>query len=229
MLLGVGAAVGWYLWLARRLGQASPHSWTILLSALFFGSLGAKLMSVALVAGQYPTFGFIQFLYSGRSIIGGLLGGWLGVVLVKRVLGLRARQGNLIAPAAALGIAVGRIGCLLGSCCYGKPTSLPVGIDFGDGQFRHPTQVYEALFALGLFIYFNLENAKHPAPGILFQRFLLAYFSFRFLVGFLRTEPDCWLGLGVFQLFSLVAVALLLWRGWRSRRERQQLRHPLSA
>jgi len=212
MTLGVGAALLVFWHQSRRWGPSSPHSGTIILSALFFGSLGAKLMAVALHAGQYRSFGLLEFLYSGRSILGGLIGGWLGVKLVKWWLGITTRHGNAIAPAAALGIAIGRVGCFLGSCCYGKPTHSPFGVDFGDGQRRHPTQLYEAVFALGLCWYFMRENAKHPAPGVLFKRFLLAYLTFRFLIEFLRVEPVCCLGLTIFQVVSLLVVSWILAR-----------------
>jgi prolipoprotein diacylglyceryltransferase len=212
MLLGVAAAIGWYVYESRKTGPANPHSWTIILSALFFGSLGAKLMAVALNAGHYSSFGLMQFLYSGRSILGGLIGGWIGVRLVKWWFGITTRHGNAIAPAAALGIAIGRLGCLLGSCCYGKPTTLPWAVDFGDGVSRHPTQVYETVFAVALFVYFSKENRKNPAPGILFKRFLVAYFGFRFLVEFIRIEPQCCLGLSVFQVVSLLVVTAMLAR-----------------
>jgi len=207
MVLGIVAAIGWFRHQSRLEGPADPHSWTIILSALFFGSLGAKLMAVALSAGRYPSFGVIQFLYAGRSIVGGLIGGWFGVKLVKRVLGIHTRHGNAIAPAAALGLAVGRLGCLLGSCCYGKPTTGLIAVDFGDGQRRHPTQLYEALFDLALFAWLVRANRRHPPPGRLFRHFLFAYFSFRFFIEFIRAEPVVWLGLTVYQWFSLAVVA----------------------
>lgn len=210
MVLGVVAAVVCCRQQSRFVAPANPHTWTIILSALFFGSLGAKLMALALNARQYGSFGFIPFLYSGRSIIGGLIGGWFGVRLVKRLLGINTRLGNAIAPAAALGIAIGRIGCFLGSCCYGKPTTCLLGIDFGDGQLRHPTQLYESLFALGLFAYLARKNRQRPPPGLLFKQFLLAYFSFRFLIEFIRIEPPCCFGLTVFQLLSLVIIAFVV-------------------
>jgi len=216
MVLAVGGALLVFWQQSRARGPANPHSGTIILSALFFGSLGAKLMAVVLHAGQYPSFGLTQFLYSGRSILGGLLGGWAGVKLAKGWFGITTRHGNAIAPATALGIAIGRIGCFLGSCCYGKPTHCGLGVDFGDGQPRHPTQLYEALFALGLFFYFVRENAKDPPPGVLFQRFLIAYLSFRFLIEFIRVEPPCCLGLTVFQFISLLAVIFILWARRRS-------------
>ena len=54
-----------------------------------------------------------QWAYGNRSILGGLVGAWLGVHVAKRLCGYQLRTGDLFAPAVALGMAVGRIGCLL--------------------------------------------------------------------------------------------------------------------
>jgi phosphatidylglycerol:prolipoprotein diacylglycerol transferase len=211
MALGVLSAISWYFYESHKASGRDKHSWTIILSALFFGSLGAKLLTASIYVRQYDTFGFVQFLYSGRSIIGGLIGGWIGVVLAKRCFKIRSKHGNAIAPAAALGMAIGRLGCFLGSCCYGIPTTSWVGIDFGDGIRRHPTQLYEAIFDLGLFAYFSYRNRSPQPPGILFRQFLMAYFVFRVLIEFIRTEPRIYPGLSVFQVLSLIMLGVLAW------------------
>ena len=54
-----------------------------------------------------------QWAYGNRSVLGGLVGAWLGVHVAKRAVGYRLRTGDLFAPAVALGMAVGRVGCLL--------------------------------------------------------------------------------------------------------------------
>jgi phosphatidylglycerol:prolipoprotein diacylglycerol transferase len=214
MALGIGVALI-YFWLNKpKPTNPERHAWVIIPGALLFGSIGAKLMALVLVSPQFGKLGWMQFLYSGRTIVGGLLGGWLGVMLLKKLLGIRSRYGNVIAPAACLGIALGRMGCFLGSCCWGKPTSLPIAINFGDGQLRHPTQIYEALFCLGLFIYLHLKNRCEQPPGSLFRQFLLAYFSFRFVIEFLRDEPVMLLGLTAFQVVSAVMVLALLAKYW---------------
>lgn len=224
MTLGVVAAILYYACTERASVPRHPHSWTILLSALFFGSLGAKLASVALNAPEFRTFGLTEFLYSGRSILGGLIGGWIGVRLVKKRLGITTRHGNAIAPAVALGIAIGRLGCFLASCCYGRPTTVPWAIDFGDGQLRHPTQLYESLFALALFVWLAHENRQHPPPGRLFRQFVVAYCGFRFLIEFLRVEPRCCLGLTAFQVLSLSLIAWVLGAaGWTALRRSSQV------
>lgn len=222
MFLGVLTAIAWYLYQSRKASSGTnPHSWTILLSALLFGSLGAKLLAVAIHAGKYETFGFIQFLYSGRSIIGGLIGGWIGVKIAKHWFGIGTRHGNAIAPAAALGIAIGRLGCFLASCCYGVPTTAAIGVDFGDGHPRHPTQLYEAIYAFALFVWLTARNCSPQPPGLLFRQFLIAYLGFRFAIEFIRVEPHLAAGLSIFQILALAMIAVVLVSLARSRRSVQ--------
>ena len=182
----------------------SGAAYPIALAAFFGGLIGAKLPVVILNLQQGWSW---QALLAGRTIVGGLVGGTLGVLLVKRLLGIRGRHGNSFAAPIALGMAVGRVGCLLAGCCAGIPTTLPWGVDFGDGIPRHPTQVYEALFCLSAF--FILQRARRTArPGHLLSAYFSAYFGFRFLVEFLRPHPMV-AGLTVYQWICVAGLLLL--------------------
>lgn len=142
---------------------------------------------------------------SGRTIVGGILGGFLAVWAVKRRLGITQRLGNYLVPSLCVGIFLGRIGCFLAGCCYGTATSVPWAVDFGDGLSRNPTQVYEALFVLGMLVYAQSTLEKHP-PGRLFRIFMIAYFSWRFGIEFLRVNPTWHFGLTAYQATSLGVV-----------------------
>jgi phosphatidylglycerol:prolipoprotein diacylglycerol transferase len=147
-----------------------------------------------------------QTLLAGRTIAGGLVGGTLGVLFIKKKLGIQGRYGNLLAAPIALGMAIGRIGCLLHGCCFGTPFRR--GIDFGDGIARHPTQAYEMLFCLIAF--FLLQRARRTAPpGSLLTRFFLAYFVFRFVEEFIRPHPIQF-GLTPFQWICIAGTIILL-------------------
>ncbi len=205
--LGLAAGL-WVYWReARRQRATGQNTFFILMAGLTGGVLGAKIPILVqewdTLVARFPDPGP---LISGRSIVGGLVGGALAVILVKRWLGICDRRGNLFAPAIALGVAVGRIGCFLEGCCYGVPTRLPWGVDFGDGIPRHPTQLYECLFLLGLFLVLHRAQGRVTTPGLLFRALMIAYMSFRFLVEFIRVEPAGWLGLTIFQWVALLAV-----------------------
>ena len=103
---------------------------------------------------------------AGKTIVGALIGGLITVEWAKRRLGIAHRTGDLFALPLCLGIAIGRVGCFLTGLedhTVGVRTTLPWGIDFGDGP-RHPTQLYEILFVilLGLGI---LWYARRPHSG----------------------------------------------------------------
>lgn len=212
MALGIVVGGLWYWYEARKERQADENTFLIGAAAIIGGAFGAKLLELIV----NPAFVIAHFsdpaaLLSGRTIIGGLLGGWFAVRMTKRWLKIEGRRGNLFAPAVALGVTVGRIGCFFRGCCYGTPTGLPWGVDFGDGISRHPTMIYEAIFTLGVFFYLLHRKRQHPAPGALFTVFLNAYFVFRFMVEFIRVEPQLW-GLSVFQWISLLALIAINWQ-----------------
>ena len=114
VLLGVLAAGLVFVHEARRRGQTDERILYVVMGALVGGAifmrLGTWLQHVDLRQNASLAE---QWLYGNRSILGGLVGAWLGVHVVKRLTGYTARTGDLFAPAVALGMAVGRIGCLL--------------------------------------------------------------------------------------------------------------------
>jgi len=210
MLLGLATGL-LILWMeARRNRSMSENSIWILLAALFGGAIGAKI-PIAIAYGKeifQRTGGWGALLVSGRSIVGGLAGGAICVFLVKRRLGITERKGNLFAPAIAAGMAVGRGGCFLRGCCYGTPTRLPWGVDFGDGVARHPAQIYESLFMLAFFIILTAVKRRVVHPAVLFWILMFSYFTFRFFEEFIRAEKVWALGLTFFQWMSLALAAV---------------------
>ena len=177
-----------------------------------------------------------QWAYGNRSILGGLVGAWLGVHVAKRLVGYRSRTGDLFAPAVALGMAVGRIGCLLTEL-PGRPT----GTAFGHhpGRRRPPTgwarrracrctrrssTRSSSTWRRSLVLWFWLRH-RPVAPGETLTYYLAAYGVFRFLVEFVRGNEVAWAGLTRPQLFLLLTVPLLLARvAWLVRRSVRPLR-----
>ena len=137
------------------------------------------------------------------AVIGGFLGGTVAVALAKRRAGITGRRGNQLAAPVALGLLIGRIGCFLHGCCYGTTTSLPWGVDFGDGLRRHPTQLYEAAFALVALLVLLSARRRVVRPGRLFSGLMIGYFAFRFGEEFLRAGPRPLLGLSAYQVAAL--------------------------
>lgn len=157
----------------------------------------------------------LAFLMGGKTIVGALIFGMIAVELMKRYIGLQQSTGDLYAIPLALGIAIGRMGCFLTGLednTYGIATNLPWGVDFGDGIRRHPTQLYEIVFLLGLIPLLSRILRSVPSSasatsgagtrfrsGDAFKFFMVAYLSFRILCDFIKPYPRVFLGLGTIQ------------------------------
>ncbi|MBK9765020.1 MAG: prolipoprotein diacylglyceryl transferase [Flavobacteriales bacterium] len=155
--------------------------------------------------------------FNNRTIVGGLLGGLIGAELTKLLIGERTSSGDLFTYPLILGMIVGRIGCLLGGLednTYGIATSLPWGIDLGDGIIRHPTNGYEILWlgATWLFL-LALEKKRRLVTGARFKLFLLLYLIFRFSVEWIKPQPAVFLDLSSIQL-ACAAGILYYYRVW---------------
>jgi prolipoprotein diacylglyceryltransferase len=228
--LGVLVAIGVFVVEARRRGQTDDKVVYVVLGAVVGGAvfmrLGTWLQHVDLRQNASLAE---QWLYGNRSILGGLVGAWLGVHVAKRLVGYRARTGDLFAPAVAIGMAVGRVGCLLTEL-PGTPTGASWGIRLdADAAARlgapagvplHPSFGYEIAFHAVAFcmLWFWLRH-RVTAPGETLTFYLGAYGVFRFLVELVRGNEVAWLGLTRPQLFLLVTVPLLLARiAWQAHR-----------
>ncbi len=206
MVLAFAAAFVCYKLTADKLDkEAAGRRSLIVIYALLGGIIGAKLPVVLFnldLLFQYPEN--INLLLSGKTIVGGLAGGFLAVTVLKRALKIEQKTGNDIAAPAALGMAVGRIGCFFGGCCYGTESPEILGFDFGDGVFRYPTQLYELVFDLVLFIFLlYLKKTKVLQPGILFRYLISAYLIFRFFLEFIRESDRLFFGISYYQLICL--------------------------
>ena len=211
--LGCFLAIVWYfISMKNREQDNKKYTFPIVISALIGGLIGSKIPVIIeniKVLIQEPS-NVKYFLLTGKSIIGGLIGGWLGVKIIKKVKGISNKKyGNEIAPAIALGMGIGRIGCFLTGCCYGIETKLPIGINFGDGLLRYPTQLVEMIFCFILFgyLYYKQKTKKELEPGRLFKELVLYYFVFRFFIEFMRGTEKNIIFLSIYQVICLIGIA----------------------
>lgn len=156
-----------------------------------------------------------EWLMPGQSIVGGLLGGLVGVELAKWLTGQTRSTGDALEAPLIVGICIGRVGCFFAGLhddTYGLPTTLPWGVDLGDGVPRHPSPLYEIVFLLALGAWLWRQRGRLAAvPGLQFKCFLAAYLGWRLLGDGLKPVRHPYaLGLSGIQWVCLLALALYL-------------------
>jgi len=192
---------------------------------------------VALVAGAIPgawLAGSINTLDQpapalSHSVVGALVGAIVAVEVYKAVRGIVGSTGGVFAGPFALGVVIGRWGCLFAGLkdrTYGTPTALPWAVDLGDGVGRHPVQVYESL-SMALFLVLYLEGLARRRTWAMHRAFYglcVWYGAQRFVWEFLKPYPRL---LGPLNLFHLICGGLVIygcigWIGDARRRARAQ-------
>lgn len=194
--------------------------WQVIAAAAIGALVGSRALGLLEQAPRFHlTWQQILLPGGGKTIVGGLLGGWIAVEFTKRLAGIRTRTGDLFAVPLCIAIAIGRIGCLLAGLAddtYGTPTALPWAVDFGDRIGRHPTQAYEILFLAALAFTLDQWEKRNPPNGAVFRAFLAAYLAWRFLIDFLKPQPLI-SGLNAIQWSCLAALAWIAFSALRNR------------
>ena len=153
---------------------------------------------------------------SGLVYYGGLAGASLATILYARIKKFQLwKIADIIAPSIALGHAIGRIGCLMTGCCYGRRCDLPWAIHFPpehwtNGTGVHPTQLYESLLNFGLFFSLDWLFRRKKFDGQVFAAYLMAYAVLRTFVEMFRGDYSVHYVGGVFTPAQLVSGAILV-------------------
>jgi phosphatidylglycerol:prolipoprotein diacylglycerol transferase len=217
-------------WEFERRGWNPDEASNALVAAAVGGIVGSRLWVVIESFSDFLAHPF-EYLFTGKGFVfyGGLFGGAAAVTWVFRRARIPWLAGaDAVAPAIAVGQAIGRIGCQLsGDGDWGVQTTLPwgmayphavVGWPYPPGVYVHPTPVYETiLYMLTFAVLWRLRREPYR-DGTVFAVYLVLTGIFRFLVECLRVEPVIAFGLTSAQLVGLLIVPIglaLLWRGRR--------------
>lgn len=203
--------------IARRLTELrKPPDWAyeIVFAAMIGGLIGSR---IDYLIQNYDSVSddLLGATFSGTGLVwlGGVVGGAIGVCLWARWRGfLEPRMLDTMAPALALGYAVGRVGCQLsGDGDYGRATDLPWGMAYPEGTVStteqvHPTPVFETV-AMGLvaLLLWNLRDRFRP--GVLFAVYLVLAGIERLLIELIRRNDAVFVGLTPAQLISVAMIA----------------------
>lgn len=211
------------------------NTWLLitLIGVLFF-IIGNKLITI-------NAAGWLQFLSgkglpeTGRSVLGGILGLIVGILIAKSWLKFDRPVLDNLAYAIPIGFAITRFGCLFGGCCYGTPTNLPWALQYGTNfkvfqiqaaQMQipdtsnlslpvHPTQIYDILFCLIIILLVHITRKTWKANGSRFLFVILCYTIFRFVNEFFRDSSfigqlgDTFWGIKIVQWMILCASSIL--------------------
>ncbi|MFA5309491.1 MAG: prolipoprotein diacylglyceryl transferase [Dehalococcoidales bacterium] len=147
------------------------------------------------------------------AVLGAAIGIWLYSLFSKKFS--FSHLADVIAPGIILAQAVGRVGCTLNGCCYGKITSLPWAIVYTNpgthapiGVPVHPTQVYEIIFDLIVFGVLLMLRKRIKTEGSLFLIYLSTYAVWRLAVDFIRDGTSFLFGLHQAQVVSIIVLVI---------------------
>ncbi|MBN2565508.1 MAG: prolipoprotein diacylglyceryl transferase [Candidatus Eisenbacteria bacterium] len=190
------------IWIARRRFRVrglNPDVVIDLSVLLILTSVAGARAAYVLVRWDYfrdNPLAIFKIWEGGLALYGGIT---VGVIVGLAFFARRGisvwRGADLMTPSLAMGIAIGRVGCFLNGCCFGQPCELPWAVSFGPGSIAghqypglplHPTQIYESLIALGIFLITLAVERKKPFEGFLFWLFVALLALSRFLVDPLR-------------------------------------------
>jgi len=205
------------------------------------GALFGSFILNLILFGQEELLSKLYHLdFDGMSVVGGISGGFIGVEFTKKIIGYKKYTGDLFVIPILVGHTIGRLGCLLGGCCFGIQCNLPWKITYpinSPAYFHqiqhniisinslstiavHPTPVYEMMFNICLLIILYINKSWFHISGALFRFYIVAYCLFRFLVEFLRADTGIpvLLSLKPIQINLVIAILYFSWWLWKNNR-----------
>lgn len=200
----------YFLYLRKRQGDVIEQSnrvW-ILIGATFGALIGSRLVGgFENVPAMLQSSNKLFYFYQNKTVVGGFLGGLFGVELCKKLIGEKYASGDLFTYPMMLALIIGRFGCFSMGVyeeTYGLPTSLPWGMNLGDGIARHPVALYEAFFLIAIWRLLVAADKKYAlANGARFKIFMIAYIFFRLALDFIKPHYTFSFGLSTIQIACL--------------------------
>jgi len=217
--LAVVLLILWMVWQIRRGADISYDSLlTVALIAIPSGIIISRLLHIIDLWGFYMANPGLLLGFGGLTIWGAILGATLGIWIYSRFSDFKFGYFmDLITPGILLAQVIGRVGCTINGCCYGKASSLPWAVVYTNpdsyaplGIAVHPTQIYEIIFLLIVFgVLFWLRKRFQP-EGSLFLIYLSLYSMWRLGLGFLRDGTDFLFGLHQAQVIGIIVLLIVI-------------------
>ena len=168
--------------------QVMDMGFIIVLSAI----IGSRIMYALMNISHYRhhPLDIFKVWQGGLVFSGGIIAGILVLIWYTRKSHLSLwKTCDMLAPGLALGQGIGRIGCFMAGCCYGKPTDLIWGVKFTHPNSLaplniplHPTQIYSSISAIIIFLVLLLLHSKKSFAGQVFLWFLILHSTARLAI-----------------------------------------------
>jgi phosphatidylglycerol---prolipoprotein diacylglyceryl transferase len=219
---------------AKRRGLRAEQIYDLCFYSIVAAIIGSRLFDVLLKWEYFAAHPLEIFMIwkGGLAFQGGLILGLLTVLYyIRRHQMALWTTLDIMAVATPLGQFIGRLGCFMAGCCYGKECHLPWAVTFSNpdtlapmGVTVHPTQLYESFLMLGVFFFLLWLRHRQKFAGQILGAYLLLAGAVRFFVEFFRGDdrgPVLFLGMPSTQVVALgIVVAASLFLLWRSRAEK---------
>lgn len=224
--LGYAAAAGYLVRRIKAIQLDKDTFWNLIFIAFIGALAGSKLLYIIV---SWPMLGdtlaqklthIIKDFRYGFVFFGGMIVSVAGLIVYMKKKKLPIlKTADFLIVGLPLGHALGRIGCFLAGCCYGRPTDSIFGVVFTHphslvppelrGIPLHPTQLYESVCNLLLFWWLHQAYKKKHRPGAILIRYIIGYAAMRFLIEFFRGDyrGEFILGLSPSQLIALASAA----------------------
>ena len=227
--LGYGAAIWYCLKYRDRAGLSKQQVLDIIFYLILGAAVGGKLFYIIFYWHDFAASGLVDKLRYGFVFLGGFVGAMvMGVFTLRRMKLPLFKTADFFAPAIPLGHAIGKIGCFMAGCCYGKVSNISwLSVKFSNPQclvpeYLHgvplyPVQLIESFASFLLFLGLHwLSKQKHRA-GTIIASYIIGFGILRFMAEFLRGEEEIYImGITQNQITALVLVLLALgFLGWR--------------
>jgi phosphatidylglycerol:prolipoprotein diacylglycerol transferase len=201
----------------KKNGKPKELAFDLAITVMLSSIIGARIFYVLTNMSYFMNnpSEILKVYHGGLVYYGGFIGGLIGGFIFVKIRGFSFFEiADPVSPVVSLGQAIGRIGCFLNGCCYGRATSCSLGVKFPvlhDGICRIPTQIYSSLanFLIFLFLMWRFKNQKFN--GEIVADYLMSYGIFRFIIEFYRGDPRGGVYFGMFsvsQVVSLIGIAL---------------------
>ena len=217
----------YYKFLRNKKGDhlSGDKRYTVIIGAATGALIGSRLLAFFEHIHTMSNFSLL-YIFSNKTIAGGVIGGIIGVEIVKKFLKIKTSTGDLLVLPLILGIGIGRIGCFLTGVkdgTVGNVSTVPWAFDQGDGLIRHPTSLYEIAFLIICFFILQKLLQKKLQEGLVFKLFASLYLLFRFCIEFIKPREIAFLQLSYMQIASALFVLYYIYSFLKIYQNRQQV------